>query len=182
METPKYTGKIFEIFDREVERDGQKKFTAEIVRRPPGTRLIIVKDDKVLLTKEYRFEIGEYDFRLPGGKVYDTLEEYKKALTSGVNIVEAAKAGAIKEAAEEAGIKANNAAFLQKSICGMTVIWELFYFLISDFTQDVQHLEQDEDIQVVWTDRNKAREMCLDGSMKEERSALVLLKYLENKF
>ncbi|MSR87862.1 MAG: NUDIX domain-containing protein [Candidatus Zambryskibacteria bacterium] len=182
MDNIKYKGKMFEIFDREIEREGKRKLTVEIARRSPGTRLIIAKGNKILLTKEYRHEIGEYDFRLPGGKVYESLEEYNAALESDANIMEAAKSGAIKEAWEEAGIKTRDVTFLQKSICGMTIVWELFYFLVNNFDEDVQHLEEDEDIQVEWIDRDKAREMCLNGSMKEERSALVLLKYLENRF
>ena len=182
MKKIKYEGNTFEIFDLEVERNGTKKFTAEMAHRPPGTRLLIVKDNKVLLTKEYRYEIGEYDFRLPGGKVYESLAEYNKAVEAGVGIVEAAKDGAIKEAEEEAGIKVKNIIFLDKSICGMTVIWDLYYFLVKDFTEDVQHLEEDEEIHIEWTDKKKAKEMCLNGEIGEARSALVLLRYLEGKF
>jgi ADP-ribose pyrophosphatase len=182
MDSPKFKGKVFEVFDREVKRDGKNLFTAEIIRRPPGTRLIIVRGDEVMLTKEYRYEINEYDFRLPGGKVYDTLEEYKNALEKGVDIIEAAKDAAIKEASEEAGIQVKEIKFLQKSICGMTVEWELFYFLITDFSETAQHLEDDEDIEVCWFSREKTKEMCFNGEMKEDRSALVLLRYLSGVF
>ena len=50
---------------------------AEIVRRPPGVRLLIVKEGNVLLTKEYRHEADGYDFRLPGGKVFESLRDFK---------------------------------------------------------------------------------------------------------
>jgi 8-oxo-dGTP pyrophosphatase MutT (NUDIX family) len=48
----------------------------EIARRSPGVRLILRDGDKILLTKEYRKELDAVDYRLPGGKVFDTLEEY----------------------------------------------------------------------------------------------------------
>ncbi len=182
METSKYKGESFEVFNKTVERDGETKFKAEMVRRSPGTRLIIVKDDKILLTKEYRFEIGEYDFRLPGGKVYESYEEYENALKSVANIDDDAKKAAIKEAEEEAGIKTDNAKFLHKSICGMMVQWDLYYFLVTNFTESIQQLEVDGDIEINWVNKDKAREMCLNGEMKEERSSLVLLRYLDNKF
>jgi len=41
-------------------------------------RLIICDGDKILLTKEYRSEVDTVDYRLPGGKVFDTLIEYNK--------------------------------------------------------------------------------------------------------
>jgi len=31
---------------------------------------------KILLSREYRSELDRYDYRLPGGKVFDTLAEY----------------------------------------------------------------------------------------------------------
>ena len=57
---------------------GDKKMTFEKARRAPGVRLLIIKKNKILITKEYRDEIGEFDYRLPGGKVFDKLEEYQK--------------------------------------------------------------------------------------------------------
>jgi 8-oxo-dGTP pyrophosphatase MutT (NUDIX family) len=39
-------------------------------------RLIITDGDKILLTKEFRRELNQEDYRLPGGKVFDTLKEY----------------------------------------------------------------------------------------------------------
>jgi 8-oxo-dGTP pyrophosphatase MutT (NUDIX family) len=50
----------------------------EIARRSPGVRLIICDKDKILLSKEFRKELKGYDYRLPGGKVFDTLKEYNK--------------------------------------------------------------------------------------------------------
>jgi len=57
-----------------------KTWTLEFARRSPGTRLIIEKGDKIILSREFRHELGSYDYRLPGGKVYDSLDEYNKAL------------------------------------------------------------------------------------------------------
>ncbi len=181
MEKIKYQGKIIEVVEEEVERRG-KKIVFEIARRSPGTRIIIAKRDQILLTQEYRHEIDGYDYRLPGGKVYDLLNEYNKALKSEVNISEVAKTAAIKEAYEEAGIEARDAIFLYKSVCGATVVWDLFYFLMNDFTEVDQHLEEDEEIKIEWVDKNKVKEMCLNGQISEERSALVLLRYLNGGF
>ena len=180
MEKITHKGKIIEVVQKEVEQKG-KKMTFEYARRSPGVRLIVPKGGQILLTKEFRHEAGGYDYRLPGGKVYDSLDEYNAALAAGVDIAEAAKKAASKEAHEEIGIDVKDLTFFHKSICGATVMWDLFYFVVNKFEEGMQHLEAGEDISVGFFDKDKVRQMCLDGSINEERSALVLLRYLEGK-
>lgn len=177
METIKYQGKIIEVIEKEVDL-GKTKKMFELARRSPGARLIIVRNNMVLLSKEFRHEVGGYDYRLPGGKVYDTLNEYNVALANGTDILEAAKTAAIKEAHEEVGIETTDVTHFHTSVCGATVVWDLFYFVVGEHTETEQHLEDGEDIYIEWTEREKVKEMCLNGSISEERSALVLLKYL----
>ncbi len=129
-----HKGKIIEVVQKEMGQDG-KTWTLEFARRSPGTRLIIEKEGKIILSKEFRHELGSYDYRLPGGKVYDTLDEYNIALEQNIDISESAKAGAIKEAREDVGVDAHNISFLHKSICGATVVWDLYYFVIKDFKE-----------------------------------------------
>lgn len=178
MEKITHQGKIIEVVQREVEQGGSIKIF-EFARRSPGTRLIISKGDQIFMTKEFRHEVGGYDYRLPGGKVYDSLDEYNVALASGVDIKDVAKKAAIKEAREEAGIEVKDISFFHKSVCGATVIWDLFYFVVNDFTETQQNLEAGEDIKVELIDKKRAKDMCFDGSVSEERSALVLLRYLQ---
>ncbi|HYF28786.1 MAG TPA: NUDIX hydrolase [Candidatus Paceibacterota bacterium] len=177
MERVTHRGKIIEVVQKEVEQGGKPRIF-EFARRSPGTRLIIPKDGRILLTKEFRHELNGYDFRLPGGKVYDSLDEYNAALGSDADLEEAAKRAAIKEAREEAGITSKKLSLLHKSVCGATVVWDLFYFLVEDFEEGDQHLEEGEDIVREFFDLDTVRHMCLDGSISEERSALVLLRYL----
>ena len=179
MEKVTYQGKIIEVVEKEVEQDGKIQ-TFEFARRSPGTRLIIPKGDKIILSKEFRHELGKYDYRLPGGKVFDSLSEYNKALEQNVDISESAKNAAIKEAREEAGVEVKDIYFFHKSVCGATVMWDLFYFVVNDFDQVSQELEAGEDITIESVDCDKVKEMCLNGMINEERSALVLLRYLSN--
>lgn len=177
MEKITHQGKIIEVVQKEIKHD-EKTQIFEFARRSPGTRLIIPKGDNILLSKEWRHEINGYDYRLPGGKVYDSLEEYNKALELGKDINEAAKNAAIKEAREEVGIEVKDITFFHKSICGATVVWDLFYFIIKDFNEVSQELEDGEDITIESINRERIKEMCLNGEISEERSALVLLRYL----
>ena len=172
-----YRGKIMEVVERKVDI-GEKTKIFELARRSPGVRLIIVKDNIVYLSKEFRHEIQSYDFRLPGGKVFDTLVEFNDALSNRKDILEFAKGAALKEAREEMGIITDNIELFHKSICGATIEWDLYYFVISDFTQENQNLEDGEDIELFPVSTDEALKMCLDGRIDEERSALTLLRYL----
>ena len=176
-ETIAYQGKIIEVVEREV-KIGEKTKTFELARRSPGVRLILVKDGMVHLSKEFRHEVQGYDCRLPGGKVYDRLEEYNEALANGADIQETAMHAAAKEAREEMGIAVENLEMIHKSVCGATVEWDLYYFVGTDFTQARQDLEEGEVIETFPVTTEEAKSMCLDGRIDEERSAMTLLRYL----
>jgi ADP-ribose pyrophosphatase len=175
-----YQGKIVEVVEKEV-LIGDKTKTFELARRSPGVRLIILKDSTVYLSKEFRHEVDGYDFRLPGGKVFDTLVEYNKALSNNVDILESAKTAAIKEAHEEMGLVVSDLELFHKSVCGATVEWDLYYFIVTDFTKQGQQLEEGEVIELHPVSISEAKDMCLDGRIDEERSALTLLRYLKSQ-
>src|ERR1035437_4570891 len=93
----RYKGKIFEVVSEPVEIDG-KTFEFEKVRRSPGVRLIIGDgQDNILLTREFRRELSRFDYRLPGGKVFDSLDEFNNFRQSKGDIIEKAKQAAFKE-------------------------------------------------------------------------------------
>jgi 8-oxo-dGTP pyrophosphatase MutT (NUDIX family) len=180
MENIKYEGKMFAIVEKKVVING-KECVFEIGRRAPGVRLIIDNGDgTLLLTKEYRPELSRYDIRLPGGKVCDTLKDYLELTAKETNLEPAIEAAARKEAVEETGITGGDFKKFHTSVAGLTVDWSLHYFVVSGHTHGEQQLEEHEDIETVAVSKDEARLMCLDGRISEERSALVLLRYLNS--
>jgi len=175
-----FQGKIIEVV-RQPMRIGEKQVKFEFARRSPGTRLIIVdkQASKILLTKEYRTELQNYDYRLPGGKVFDTLDEYNQFLKSNKDILEPATERAKTEAREETGIIVNSIKHFYTSVNGATVVWDLFYFVIDDWQQADQQLEHGEDIEVEWLSFADAQNLAVSGKMSEDRSVGVLLRWLE---
>lgn len=173
-------GKMFELVHLP-QPDGR---TFEVARRAPGTRLIIVDmpAKKVLLTKEFRRELGAADYRLPGGKVFDSLDEYRTFRESGSDIIGPATAKAKAEAREEAGIEVRELSLYKKSTLGATVEWDLYVFEVTNWQRhkDGQALEEGEQVEdVLWVSFAEAAQMILDGKMQEERIALILLQWLE---
>lgn len=168
-----YKGKMIEVVEVEM-----GTWTKEFARRAPGTRLIIEKDGKILLSREFRHELNRYDYRLPGGKVYDSLAEYTDALAQKVDMREAAEKAAKKEAREEVGVDAKQIDFLDISECGATMEWDLYYYRVTDFDEVPQDLGEGEDITAEYVDKEKALKMCLEKQISEDRSAMMLMRYL----
>lgn len=175
-----FQGKIVEVVKQPM-KIGDTSVAFEFARRSPGTRLVIVDTDaqKLILTREYRHELDDYDYRLPGGKVFDSLDEYNEFLETSKDIIEPATRRATIEAKEEAGIIADDVKHFYTSVNGATVVWDLLYFEITKWQQADQDLEQGEDISVEWVDFEEARQYALNH-MSEDRSAAVLLRWLDN--
>lgn len=181
QETVVAKGKIFELV-QEVQPDGR---VFEVARRAPGVRLIIADTTKrqILLTREFRRELAAHDFRLPGGKVFNTLDEYAAHRESGDDILEAAKEQAKVEAVEESGIDIADLRLFKKSALGATVEWDLYVFEAINWQphKDGQQLKDDEPQDIVGVDfygYETVKNMILSGEMQEERIALILLQWI----
>lgn len=180
----RYQGKIFEVVSESVEIDG-KTFEFEKVRRSPGVRLIIGDGQgNILLTREFRRELSEFDYRLPGGKVFDTLDEFNEFNQGKGNIIEKSKQAAIKEAREETGYVLPALEHYSTSKLGATVEWDLLYFVatVDKSKQGIQELETGENIEVVWLGEEEVKRLILESdSFSEERSVATLMKFLQHE-
>lgn len=150
-------------------------------RRAPGVRLLIkTPSGGFLITKEERHSIG-LDYRLPGGKVFDSLSEYNEFLKGENNsekILEKAKETAIKEGIEEAGIKPIEMDLISISKCGGSFDWDLYYFVVNKYEEVGQKLEDHEKIETVQVSKDELYNLAISDQMKEDRSVAVVLKYL----
>jgi 8-oxo-dGTP pyrophosphatase MutT (NUDIX family) len=171
-----FEGKIFEVLN--IEHEGK---TFEIVRRSPGVRLLIeekVGDDLFLvMTREKRRDIG-FDFRLPGGKVFDSLKEFQQSDEN--NILKYTEDSAKKEGKEEVGLDKGDFELLEISKAGTSVDWDLYYYLVNSPQISEQDLEGDEvgNITVVRLSPKEIFEKLKNKEIQENRSADVLWRWL----
>jgi 8-oxo-dGTP pyrophosphatase MutT (NUDIX family) len=175
-------GKLFELV--QIHQPDGRVF--EVARRAPGVRLIIANKDAgtVLLTKEYRHELNDWDYRLPGGKVFDSLDEYEAHRSGDNDMLQAATTKARGEGAEEAGIEVIDLTLFKKSTLGATVEWDLFVFEVTEWKQHEmgQQLETGEQIEADnWFTYKEVEQMIVSGKMQEERIALILLQWLKKR-
>jgi 8-oxo-dGTP pyrophosphatase MutT (NUDIX family) len=177
-----YQGKMFEV----VTWEGKPGVKFEAAIRAPGVRLIIETEKDgtkaLVMTKEIRREAGGNDFRLPGGKVFDSLDEFNKHRKSGADILPLAQIAAEKEGKEEAGVDGGQFTPLGISKAGASVEWDLHYFLVSGSKIGEQHLEESEqgDIETIILSAEEVFEKLKNREIKEGRSADMLWVWLSN--
>ena len=159
----------------------------ESANRPPGTRTIILSTDssQILLTKEVRTEHDrQVDWRLPGGKVADSWSDFAPLVGNNEAIDRAARDGAVLEVRQEAGIEISSAdlELIDVRRCGGKVTWDLWYFLANRWSEHStgQDLEDDEEIEVEWVAVERVKDLILNDSFKEDRTAAVLLRFLSS--
>ena len=180
-----YKGKIFEI----IKWEGKPGIMFEAAARSPGVRLLIElqKDGEMalLMSREFRREAGGVDFRLPGGKVFDTLEEYNQFRSGQDEMMKKAEEAAKKEGREEVGVSGGEYSLLKIAKAGASVEWDLYYFLVKNAVVGKQDLEAGEqgDIEPVILSMRDIFEKLVNGEIQEGRSAEVLWRWLvENKY
>lgn len=166
-----------------IEKHGGKGFERAV--RPPGVRLILKNDaGEILLTKEFRSELNAHDFRLPGGKVYDTLSEYLAVREDPDALQTAVLRAARLEAKQETGVdEIHDLSLLSKSAAGASVEWDLYYLTGDIGGMSEQELEEDEKergIDVGFYTKEQVLEMLKTGDIAEDRTVGVLFKYLSN--
>ena len=177
-----YKGKMFEI----VTFEGKPGVKFEAAVRAPGVRLIIETEKNgmkaLLMTKELRREAGGYDYRLPGGKVFDTLDQLDEHRKSGTDISGIAQRAAEKEGKEEAGITGGNYQPLEVSKAGASVEWDLHYFKVTGAKFGEQELEEAEqgDIETIVLSAQEIFEKLSKREIKEGRSADMLWSWLNS--
>lgn len=180
METIKYKGKLFEVISEQVEIEG-RVMHFEKVRRSPGVRLIIGDNHgNIMLTREFRRELNKFDYRLPGGKVFDSLDEFNSFKSQGGDLMLKAKEAAIKEAKEETGFTPTALTYYSTSQLGATVEWDLHYFTgtVDRSEGRAQELELGENIEVAWFSEEQVKKMILDATtFSEERSVAALVRF-----
>ncbi len=157
-----FKGRNFSVRQERVELDDGRVETHEHVWRTDGVRIIAIdSNDAVLLTHEYRHELGERDWRVPGGKI-----------DADESAVDAAR----REMREETGFEAATMRYLWATTPDSTVRYRRYFFRASGLTSVGTAPDPGEKMTVHWVNLGEACEKALRGEIREEISALALLQ------
>lgn len=136
----------------------------EYVWRLDGARILALDTSgRLLVTKERRHEQNdEFDWRLPGGRLS--------------HIGEAPVLAAQRELQEETGYTALSWKPLWSTTPDSTVRYQRHFFLATQLALGPSNPDVGEIVEVHWFDLDTASAMALDGAIKEEISALAVIR------
>lgn len=156
-----YDGKIIKVEKDNVLLSNGKESTREVVRHRGGAALLVIKDGKVLLERQFRYAYGEVIWEIPAGK----LEKGEKP-----------EATAVRELEEEAGLIAENVSLMYKIYPTPGYTDEIIYiYKVDKVSQGKTRFDEDEMLDSVWVDLDEAYRMVDSGEIKDAKTIIALL-------
>ncbi len=183
-----FSSRLFSVKEHSVLfSDGEKK-RFQFVERSPGVRVLVTSGNYLLLNCEYRLEIGDWDYRLPGGKVFESRQEFDQFLEmKGGNsaFFDKVTQAALKELNEETGLEylPGDLVFMEKSPCGSVINWDLYFFHVPlnsspTFLSERIETVEGERLKHVWVSWKEALNLCLTKAIREDRTRAFLFNFI----
>lgn len=164
-----WSGKYFTVQHERIQTKNGDNITYEYVFRVDGTRTLAQDHDgKFLINCEFRDEIKDYDWRLPGGKLEQPDE----------NVIDAAK----RELKEESGVSAEEWKYITSTSYDSMIRFKRHFLYAHNIKQDSQKLDPHEVIEPYWVSKEELYKMALTGKIREEISALFIIRFINNQF
>lgn len=163
-----YQGKILNLRKDDALLPDGRPCVREIIEHSGGACVLYVKDEKVLLVKQFRYAYGESLYELPAGK-----------LEKG----EDPKVTALRELEEETGIKATDAErlFTVYPTPGYTNE-KIYIYEVTDGESGEARLDDGEFLDAVFLPLDEVKEMIKAGEIKDAKTLIALQAYfLKNK-
>ncbi|MBR6163937.1 NUDIX hydrolase [bacterium] len=158
-----YVGKVFRVTKDDVElSNGSLKFR-EVVHHRGGVVIVAIKNDKILLVKQFRYPTGQVQTELPAGKLDK----------EGETVFEAAK----RELEEETGHTA-------KKWTDLGFIWttpgfcseKLYLFKAEDLEFVGPKPDEDEILNYFEADKTKVFEMIKSGEINDSKTICAIAR------
>ena len=158
-----YDGKILKLkVDKVLLPNGKESFREEVVHNG-GVGILVVKDGKVLIVRQYRYAYDEVLIEIPAGKI-----------EKGEDPLATAK----RELKEEAGLIGLN--FKQLTVLYPTPGYtneKLYVYFCNDFENGTIDLDEDEFLEAEWIEFDALYKMVKDGVVKDAKTVYAVLSY-----
>ena len=161
-----YSGKVVTLEVDEVELPDGKISHRECVRHSGGASVLLIKDGKILLVKQFRYLYGKPIYEIPAGKL---------------NEGEDPKIAAMRELEEETGLKAQLTHLMDiYPTPGYTDEIIHIYFAQS-YEVTKQHLDEGEFLNYCFKDVDTVVKMIENGEIQDAKTIVAVYKYLLTK-
>ncbi len=162
-----FKGKILTLRHDDAELPDGKPCKREFVEHGGGACVLYVKDDKVLLVRQYRYAYGESIYEIPAGKLEEGEEPVKTA---------------VRELEEEGGLVAEDLMLLYVMYPSPGYTNEKIYiYQALSARETTAHLDEGEYLDVEYVPLEKVKEMLFNGEIKDAKTIIALQAYLLNK-
>ena len=161
-----FNGRVIRVTVDKVQLEDGTTSTREIVHHHGGACILPVDaDGSVTMVRQFRYAFGEEIWELPAGK-----------LEADEDPFEAAK----RELSEECGLTADN--FIDLGVVYATVGYDsekIYLWAATGLHSTAQHLDAGEFLDVVKMPFDKALGLVMDGTIKDSKTQVALLKYAQ---
>ncbi len=158
-----YQGKILNLRCDDAELPDGKPCKREIIEHSGGACALYVKEEKVLLVRQYRYAYGESIYEIPAGK----LEKGEDPAVA-----------AARELEEEAGVKAKELRLLYVLYPTPGYTNEKIYIYQATEGESVAaRLDEGEFLDVEYIPLNKVKAMLQMGEIKDAKTVVALQAY-----
>lgn len=159
-----YSGKVIKVEKHEVELPNGKISTREVVKHQGAVAVIAVKDNKVLLIKQFRKAMEELLIEVPAGKVEPG---------------ESREVTAARELEEETGYTSTKLEKLYEFYVSPGFCDELITLYYTEQLVESYQLKADDDefIEKIWLPIENIEEVLKSGDIRDAKT-IVALQYL----
>ena len=138
----------------------------ECVDHHGGVCLLMEIDGKIALVRQFRYAFNEELFELPAGKLEKGENPYQAGL---------------RELEEETGYKAESLESYGCMYPSVGYTNEIIYlFVAKNCVKTQTHFDFDEDIDLVFFDKEELKKMIKNNSIKDSKTIILLTRYLYN--
>ena len=159
----KYDGRVLKLEVDKIELPDGKNSTRECVRHHGGAAVLLVKDGKVLLVKQYRYVYGKAIYEIPAGKL---------------NEGEDAQSAAARELEEEAGYRAKLVRMLDIYPSPGYTDEIIHVYFAKEYKFVGQKLDEGEFLNCEFIELQKVVQMIQDGEICDSKTVAAVYKYL----
>lgn len=162
-----YDGRVISLRKDKISTENGVEQYREVITHGGGAAVLVVKDGKILLEKQFRYPYKEIVWEIPAGK-RDRGEEF----------IETAK----RELEEETGYRAEKLVKLFEIYPTPGYTNEIIgIFKAEGLEKGEKHFDEDEDIVSEWIPERQVFEMIDNGEIKDAKSLVALLWYKQER-
>ena len=158
-----HRGRIIQVFTERLQYANGREYDIDLVRHPGAAAVVAVDSlERVCVVRQFRHGVEDFLWEIPAGK-----------LDAG----EPPEACAIRELAEETGVRAKNWTSLGLFIPAPAIFTEVIHlYLARDLQIGPPKPDADEDLELKWLPLEEAINLTVSGAWNDGKTALGLYR------